>query len=326
MPRVRVIDQALLTENRLDDEAHTAVGAVYDASGSVVPESVRDVDRTDRHHPADPPTIERPHVVIGRYNRPTGIDSYLKEAIYGGHIMAGWGHNITETISTAWAAPSLPDVPLVLAPWGRVWASALPRVQEILAAAGWGERPVLVTSATIAFSQLHIPERLIRLEELMHEQSPIDRTMNVVYDRIVSHFAPTITNHGAPVFLARPGGHRREHPAERSLERMLRAHGIRIVHGWQLSAKDQISIAADASALIGFSGSNLHNSVFARPGIPVIELQDYRAIQDKKSGKTSLQHPLCQLRKQDYLEIPCFTQSEPIAAEHIIQNVLRLLS
>lgn len=321
MPHVRAVEQALLTGNELDDENHTASGAIYARDGSLVLESQRSIDRTDKHHLVDPAQIDRPTVVIGRHNYASGIDTYIDEAIFAGHIMAGWGHVITETISTAWAASQLPEVPIVLAPWGRLWASSLPRSQEMLTISGWGTRPIIVTTGATAFGRVHVPERLFRLEQLLHQDGQVHQTMNLVYAHAIQAAGASLMQARRPVFAARSDGHRREHPFERELEAILQAQNVTLLRGWKMPVREQLQVIAQASVLIGFSGSNLHNSVFARKGTPIIEVQDARSLEEIALGKRPLQTPLCDLRNQPYTTIAGYVQGEPVLASRIAEQI-----
>lgn len=281
-------------------------GALYTAEGQIITQSVRSVPRLAEHLPCDPPLISVGSRVIGKHNF-DGHDSYLDEAIFGGHIYAGWGHNITETISTVWSANEVdPNVPLLMVPWGRLWVSALPRIRETMRLAGWGDRRVVLTSGSAIIGKVYVPDRLVQLDSLYHECGIIPPEMNDVYDHMIEQ--STSSSEGAnkrPTFLARARNHRRAHEHETAVEVALAERGFRIVEGWNLSVQEQISVANSASALVAFSGSSLHNSVFADRGTPIFEIMDERATLTRQEV-TPLQIPLCMLREQPFIQVDGF--------------------
>lgn len=325
MPSLLTYDNALLTANRLDDGTATASGALYTQQGNLVPESLRSVDRTDYLKVDNPERIQRPAAVVGKYKH-DGYDTYLDEGILGGHVLVGWGHIITETLSTAWASPDLPDVPLVLIPWGRLWVSALPRMRETLTLAGWDDRRLILTSGDTVLGRAHVPERLIRVGELMDEGASIDPAMNDVYDRMVTR-SQAAARLESKMFLPRPEGHRRAHPNEIAVEQALIDDGFTSVRGWDLTVEEQVAAAASASVLVAFSGSNLHNSVFAKRGIPVVEIRDSRAEHDLLSGVTRLQPALCALRGQPFTEVAGFAGvGNPRSTADLVLDVKRAIA
>lgn len=323
MPAISSYDSALLTANILSDADGTALGAAYDAKGLLIKESVRSVDRTDSHQPADPKWIHRPSAVIGHHNY-DGYEMYVDEAVLGGHIYAGWGHTITETISTAWAAPELPaGMPLVMVPWGRLWVTALPRIRETMALAGWGDRPLIMAAGTAVFGKLHVPDRLVQFDELLYRDASIPMEMNAVYDLMIDRSRPGNRDSKVPTFLARSRGHRRTHPHELAIEESLAERGFRIIEGWDMTVQEQIAVINSSSSLVAFSGSSLHNSVFAQKGIPVTEIMDSRASYTYRNEKP-LQASLCELRDQPFIRIQGYDNGQVREMSDILGEVLML--
>jgi capsular polysaccharide biosynthesis protein len=299
-----------------------AAGAAYNCHGKLIPESIRTVDKTDVWNVSNPQEVTRPPRVVGKFNI-DGYDLYLDEGILAGHLLAGWGHVITETISTAWAAERLPRVPLILVPWGRMWVSALPRVRETLRLAGWDDRPLIVASGDLLLGRLHVPKRLVDIRGLMDEGGAIDSALNDVYDRMITRSGGT--GGGKKIFLSRPEGHRRAHPHELAVERALIEGGYNSVHGWDLSVEEQIAAVNSAAVLVGFTGSNLHNSVFAKPGVPVLEIRDDRAQLDILDGVRRLQEPLCLLRQQPFTQVDGYVEGRARSAADIVSEVNALI-
>lgn len=305
---------------RLDDKKWEVSGGLYTESGDLVPESLRHVDRTDapwtnsaqQHIPRTPG-------IVGKYNV-DGVDYYLDEGIWGGHLLAGWGHLITETVSTAWASEKLPPAPLILIPWGRMWVASFPRVTETLRLAGWDKRPIMVATGDIALGRVHVPKRLVNIRGLMDGGELIDPALNEVYDRMISRSGAS-KNGGLKIFLPRPEGHRRAHPHEIAVEGALINDGYISVRGWEMSVKEQVAAVNSAAVLAGFTGSNLHNSVFARRGVPVVEVRDSRAQLDLLDGVKRIQGPLCHLRDQPFAAVDGYVGDQPRPVGSIVAEV-----
>lgn len=308
---------------RLDDKKWEVSGGLYTESGELVPESVRHVDRTDSPwtHVDGERTTLKPGIV-GKYNV-NGIDYYLDEGIWGGHLLSGWGHLITETVSTAWASAKLPDAPLILIPWGRVWVQSFPRIIETLRLAGWEERRIIVATGDIALGRVHVPERLVNIRGLMDEGELIDPALNDVYDHMISRSGASRTS-GLKIFVPRPEGHRRAHPYEAGVEQALIEVGYTSVRGWDMTVKEQVAAVNSAAVLVGFTGSNLHNSVFARRGVPVVEIRDSRAQLDVIEGVKRIQGALCLLRDQPFAELDGFVGDHPRPVADMVAEVLAL--
>lgn len=320
MPSLKSYDNALLTAMRLDDKKWEVSGGLYTESGALVPESLRHVDRTD-----SPWThLVHEHItltpgIVGKYNV-NGVDYYLDEGIWGGHLLAGWGHLITETVSTAWASEKLPDAPLILIPWGRMWVTAFPRIIETLRLAGWDERRIMIATGDIALGRVHVPEPLVNIRGLMDEGELIDPALNDVYDRMVSRSGAAKTG-GLKIFLPRPESHRRAHPYEVAVEQALIDVGYTSVRGWDMTVKEQVAAVNAAAVVTGFTGSNLHNSVFARRGVPVVEIRDSRAQLDVIDGVKRIQGALCLLRDQPFAEIDGYAGDQPRPVADMVAEV-----
>lgn len=319
------VTNALLTRHVLDDEAGTYVGAVYDAKGALVPGSVRDVDRLDNWDVAVPATVARTPAVVGHYGQ-AGLETYVSSAVFAGHVFGGWGHLITESLATAWYADeAAAGTPVVFSPWGRVWQSYLRRAATVFDLAGWGKRPLVVSNGDLVSDELIVPDGLLHLDSVLYEKKSIHPRMNAVYERMVD--ATKSARDGAElVLLPRPSEHRRRQPEEGEVEASLVSAGFESCLGWELTVEEQIAQVASARVLVGYSGSNLHNSVFAPRGILCIEIEDERAIERRAEYGVMLQEALCDLRGQRFVRIPAFTGGAARPARDIIADVRRTMA
>lgn len=322
MPQITAYESALLSAHCLNDGDGTATGAIYASDGRLIEESVRPTAKADAHQPSDPERVPRPSAVIGRYNH-DGYDMYIDEAVFGGNIFVGWGHNITETISTAWAADEVPaDLPLVMVPWGRLWMAGLDRIREVMSLAGWGDRPLILASGSVLFGKVHIPERLVRFDDLLDRGASIPKRMNSVYDLMIGSSLDAKPEVKLPTFLARTRGHRRAHGQEMAVELALQDKGYRVVEGWDMTVKEQISLINSSSVLVAFSGSSLHNSVFANRGVGVVEIMDSRA----SAAGWELQASLCTLREQQFKRVEGYDGGKERSLGEIVSEIVDFAS
>lgn len=316
---VRRLSNATVTASRLSDVDKSFVGAVYDDSGLLVRASVRRVDRSDPWRSNDPERIDIGQRVVGKYNI-DGADMYLERAIFGGYIFGGWGHTLVETVASAWAATEVdPDAPLLVAPWGRVWPISVSRAIDLLRFAGWGDRQIIVSAGKTEISDLWAPNILVDLDDLRFGSQTLDPRLRRVHEAIrsaslVGSDHSTQNCVSEKLFLARPVSHRRAHPDEMAIEGRFRDLGFEVLRGWDVSVKDQVRLVAQSSEIVGFSGSNLHNSAFGDGHLKVVELVDERG---EDFGDTSLQTALCRSARQKYLRIPTFVDGEPLSASAV---------
>ncbi|MYZ47065.1 glycosyltransferase 61 family protein [Propylenella binzhouense] len=182
-------------------------------------------------------------------------------------------------MTTAYAGSGLPDCPVLFLPFAASpnvnWLKApLKRMEPLLSAAGWGHRPIRLQLGPLRVRTLHVPERIAVFGTPIG-QTGVHPIACEVYSNIRAAYACSGARH--PIVARRPAGHMRAHPAEEALYDHWRRSGFEVIDGATLSPEEQARAFGSASALIGFSGSNLHNSIFCAMGTPVIEIGDRRA-------------------------------------------------
>ena len=302
---------ATITPASIDPAAATFVGAVYGAEGGLVPASLRPA-WLGHFRPVDPLSIDRAAPAAAHH----------PEAIFAGHVFHDWGHFLFETLSTAWAGATLPDCPVLFAPFARPAGAGTIRQRlltwaGLLDAAGWGTRPLLALGDTTRVDVLHVPERL-SVFGAPFRQPAMHPALREVYARIVARFGEAGPR--VPMVARRPAGHGRLHPQEERFYAVMAEHGFRIVDGAALAPEAQVALFSRASVLAGFSGSNLHNSVFAPPGTPVVEITDSRS-HGRPERRNRTQLAICDLLEQPYRILDGFggaPPGEPIAAEALV--------
>lgn len=300
MANVDRVKSAWITGHEFDSKDGLVRGAVYRKSGCLVQSSQRNVDRDETANLADPPAVTIGQRVVGHLDI-DGADLALNRAIFAGHAFGGWGHSITEGLGSLWPDPlNFSDQPLIFVPWGRVWESAFERFSELVRLAGFVRNPLLLTAGLTVVKDLLIPNRLIRLDDIIHLGRVIPPEMNQVYQTISANaLSEVMLNLLGPVYVSRGRGHRREEPFEQEVEDHFRQRGFLILKGWELGVSEQVARLAASSVIVGMSGSALHNAVFAPAGTPVIEILDSRELSFLER-RNSLQRALCELRSQPY--------------------------
>jgi capsular polysaccharide biosynthesis protein len=301
------VRRASLYPTVLDPDSTTYRGAAYANTGAIVIESLRPA-QLGHWMPIDPVT-----------QRPEPLPA-SPAAIYGGHLFLVWGHFLFETLSTAYSTHDLPLYPVVFAPFGHnrhapAFASRLQSCMPLLMAAGWGNRKIQLHLEAQQFDCLIVPERLTVFASAARPE------MLDIYNRIRARLAG---NEAAEdVLIARrPKEHSRAHPAEEAFYAAMEDRGARIVDGASLSPVEQVRMFARASVLIGFAGSNLHNSVFCLPATPVIEIGDSRSHKGGRMAANATQALLCRIMSQPHHLIAGFdSENVPVSSDLLVQQV-----
>lgn len=319
------IGPAYLTAAKFDHDDSLFSGAVYRATGDICLESIRP-SLLGHWRPNDPLALSSSKI--------SGPWEQRGSAIYGGHYFSIWGHFLYETLSTAFDTHRLPDLPVIFTPFApREDRAAIleefQRARPMLAAAGWGDREFLLEEGEARFDRLIVPHRLAVYGKPTY-QVGMAPEMGEIYSRIrAAHLAEGTDR--PVVIAARPSWSQRWHPQEEAVYQSLIGAGCVLVKGWEMSAEEQAKAYSMARAVIGFSGSNLHNTVFAPQGIPVIEIADLRSYgADFRPNMNPVQAWMCRVLKQEVQFTdsyqPIDGQLQALTSEVIVHHVLSLLN
>ncbi|GAB2876291.1 glycosyltransferase family 61 protein [Nocardioides pacificus] len=315
---VETVDDALLTHiehgelNVLRRPDRWLRGAVHDRDGALVRASQMIGGLGgNRHVAADPAVVEVPD----------GLKTLTGTWLYGGHWMGHFGHFITETLPTLW-----PQEPAVE---GLVFHRRSTRVRGVT---DWQQR--LLTMAGLGDLPLEmVRPRPLRVEHLLVAARPVvmagwARPEAVeVWRRVAAGAGAPPRDPSARVYLSRTefnrtqrdgtrppprGGHRSTPERDEELDAAFAAAGFSVVSPERLSIDEQIRTVAGAAVIAGPTGSALHLSAFAPPGLRVLAVGDDRS----PDGTTPM---------QDVIDTACGHLHGQVPAEATRQQLDALL-
>ena len=207
---------------------------------------------------------------------PSRTANYVRgRHFYLGHLFAHYGHFITEGLSCLWPLLGRVDAAdfdgfVLQLPAMYVPRAVKPFQRELWNVFGIRPSDILHVEEGTVFESLAVPERAIWMNAAHFSE------MDGVYERLRRTFAPALPSRRR-LYLSRSKQENRSIPFEQAVESLFEKSGFDVVFPELLSAPQQISLFGAASVVAGFSGSQLHNIVFTRPGTTLIELADMRS-------------------------------------------------
>lgn len=295
---VRHVRNATVTRAVIARRERRHLGAVYDADGALVRESLR---FPDKHRARDPKALA---MVQG-----LKVERRIPRALYLGHAFTHFGHFLIETVPALWWARQVEDdVALIFHPFdeaGRNVFAETAHGRDCLALLGLSPDRIVMATVDIAVEDLLLPPRHYDMRtgprcdfraiyrELVaaasSENSPppnwgrVGRGKPRLDARQLSLASPTPTRPqlgggGTMLYLSRRLLKRRLRRLsnDAAVERRMARRGFTVVHPQQMSLVDQINAAAGADLIAGVDGSALHLSVFMRPGSRMLVLETKR--------------------------------------------------
>ncbi|MBA4098097.1 MAG: hypothetical protein C0484_15200 [Rhodospirillum sp.] len=264
---IRRIRNATVTRSVIQRKARYHLGAVYDADGALVRDSLR---FPDKHRARDPKSLA---TVQG-----LKVERRIARALYLGHAFTHFGHFLIETVPALWWARQVDDdVALIFHPFdeaGRNVFAETAHGRDCLALLGLApDRIVMAATADLAVEELLLPPRHYDMRTgPRYDFREIYRTMAAAAQRS----QPTAGS--SRVYFSRRLLKRRLRRLsnDAAVERRLARRGFAIVHPQHMSLVDQINAAGAADVVAGVDGSALHLSAFMRPGSRMLVLQTKR--------------------------------------------------
>ena len=263
---IRRIRNATVTRAVIQRKARYHLGAVYDADGALVRESLR---FPDKHRARDPKSLA---MVQG-----LKVEQRIKRALYLGHAFTHFGHFLIETVPALWWARQVDDdVSLIFHPFdetGRNVFAETAHGRDCLALLGLAPDRIVMATTDLAVEQLQLPPR------------HYDMRIGPLYDfREVYRALAAAARRSQPtaaasrIYLSRRLLKRRLRRLsnDAAVERRLARRSFAVMHPQHMSLVDQINAAGAADIVAGVDGSALHLSAFMRPGARMLVLQTKR--------------------------------------------------
>jgi capsular polysaccharide biosynthesis protein len=307
---IRRIRTATITRAVIQRKGRYHLGAVYDADGALVRESLR---FPDKHRARDPKSLA---MVQG-----PKVERRIARGLYLGHAFTHFGHFLIETVPALWWARQVDDdVALIFHPFdeaGRNVFAETAHGRDCLALLGLAPDRIVMATADLEVEELLLPPRhydmrtgprydfrevyrnLVaaaqRSQTVQSAQFPPPRPRRVRVGATADQLDTTCGGENNPHPSPPPAwGRERSHASriylsrrllkrrlrrlsnDAAAERRLARRGFTIVHPQHMSLVDQINTAANADVIAGVDGSALHLSAFMRPGARMLVLQTKR--------------------------------------------------
>ena len=266
---IRRIRDATVTRAVIQRKARYHLGAVYDADGALVRESLR---FPDKHRARDPKSLA---TVQG-----LKVERRIKRALYLGHAFTHFGHFLIETVPALWWARQVDDdVALIFHPFdeaGRNVFAETAHGRDCLALLGLAPDRIVMATQDLAVEELLLPPRHYDMRTgPRYDFREIYRTLAAAAQRIA---ADEPRSRAGIYLLSRRLLKRRLRRLsnDAAVERRLARRGFAVVHPQHMSLVEQINAAGAADVVAGVDGSALHLSAFMRPGSRMLVLQTKR--------------------------------------------------
>ena len=242
------------------------LGAVYDADGALVQESLR---FPDKHRARDPKSLA---LVQG-----LKVERRIQRALYIGHAFTHFGHFLIETLPALWWARRVEDdMALIFHPFdetGRNAFADMAHGRDCLALLGLSPDRIVMATTDLSVEDLLLPPRHYDMRTgPRYDFREIYRTLAAAARRSQPK------SPARRIYLSRRRLKRRLRRLsnDAGVERRMARRGIAVVHPQHMSLIDQINAAAGAGLIAGVDGSALHLSVFMPPGARMLVLQTKR--------------------------------------------------
>jgi hypothetical protein len=283
-------------------------GAVYDADGTLAPESLRDERSIYRHAPAPSP--------------PEPVREEPEEAIYLGSLMGHYGHFLLEMLPRFWAFGQARPAKVYVHPWRDRGATLAPFLRDTLNAVAGREIEVCVITEPTRFKRLLMPTSTFKL--------------NVGASRAFADWCDAFTRARlaeAPparsprrIYCSRRGWarNRRGFPQEAQIEAWFAGLGFEIVRPEELSFFDQVRLFSGCEVLAGCGGSAMHNALFMPAGGRVVVL-DFNVASNQHVVEAIKGHNAAHFRVLREAE-PGLIRLNPKRFPEIYPEIERLLS
>jgi hypothetical protein len=208
------------------------------------------------------PTFEE-HVFGGKYNlyeKPHY--STFEQVIYIPVVPKQWGHFIIDVLCRFWwfNDPKYKNfkVAYISKDWSHegITGNQL-EILRLLFGCEIIEKLLYITEAT-TFNEILVPEPSFTFGGSYH------REYKLLIEAIISNCNSHQVNKQRKIYLSRTKIHQYSEVGEEEIESIFENNGYEIIHPEELTFREQINILQESDEIVGISGSNMHNIIFAK--------------------------------------------------------------
>lgn len=238
-----VYDKVTILPAKEDIKRPWGIGGVLDSEGNYISTFVE-------------------HVFGGKYGYTTPKKSVYEEVIYIPVAPKQWGHFIIDVLCRFWWFDNEEYKKYKIAYISKDWSSDgisgnYLEILQLLLGKDVKDRLLFITEPT-AFEKILIPEPSFTFGDNYHQE------YKSIIDSIIQNANLPSVNNLRKIYLSRTGIHQYTEVGEKEIEELFKQNGYAVIHPEQLTFFEQVQVLQEAEEIVGMSGSNMHNIIFAR--------------------------------------------------------------
>lgn len=246
---------------------HHTLGAIYFKDGRILFMSTR-----SGGHGGDYVTSVDPLMVGSASKQAAGLTRISGTTIFLGNFMSQYGHFITESLSRMWSLVSSHShfdhyayFPFVFDGGEVVLSDFHKYIFELLQIP---LNKLLILSDPVVFERIVVPQQTWVINRFSNQKlRPLYEAIRKKHETDTGFDRIFLSRHPRPGVRFTDSG---------AVEELFSSYGFQILFPESMEIAQQLRAYANCRVMAGFSGSALHNCVFAREGTCVIELCDSR--------------------------------------------------
>lgn len=243
---------------------HEVYGAVYDATGKLIADSIRSSESA-LFTPRDP-------CYLNPQERSRNVEIEGPHAFLG-HSFSQYGHFLLETLPMLSPLLTTTERKGIFLPWGK-------NDDLLFAALGLlglsGQSAFVHRGGKLLKGIFYVYKRPLVPNSRILQREPYDQVLEKIKQGASRLVSPLSIERGARIFLdGNPS--RIECSVSDNIYKQLSGLGFARMIPESHSLAEQVTIFANASIVVGFSGSRLHNSIFCGAEALVVEIGDKRS-------------------------------------------------
>lgn len=208
------------------------------------------------------------HVFGGKYKYFCTELSDFDNVIYIPVMPKQWGHFIIDVLCRFWWFDQNDYKDYKIAYISKDWPDSgisgnYLEILQLLLGENVTERLVYITRPT-RFKRIIIPQASFEFEDKYHLE------YKKIIDSIIRNANLELRGKSEKIYLSRTGIPQYTEVGEREIEYLFEKNGYKVVHPEKLSFTEQLCILQNAKIIVGISGSNIHNIIFAKDNISLV--------------------------------------------------------